>query len=225
MVDDHLQIGMTIQQRRQIAQSRRWKQERHWHSQGLTPLPEWRHESSANPVSFDTCCGTQSNAPAALPRPFGEMVWRSGVLWIDAAYPDEQLGESPKAVHKIAVVPAIVDDLNEHGAIDLVRFHASDQSLDAGIQVRWNLRAFSKRKPGGTARARCPDMHMRINAGVSNRCAPCQRRRRDAGYKIATSPGWSKTIHGLPHFQEDTRNACVRGIPHAENTSYCDIDD
>ena len=87
-----------------------------------------------------------------------ELVRCGGVLWVDAAHAVKLLGVALEDAGQIAVVPLVVDDLNAHGAGNIVGVHQIQQHLD-GCVLRRGMDARGK----GERRIGLPHMHVRID--------------------------------------------------------------
>jgi hypothetical protein len=86
------------------------------------------------------------------------MIGCGRVLGIDAAYTAKILRIALQYIGKIAVVPTVVDYLDDHGPGNAIRLHESQQHLCRSV-LRWNLGSRGKRK----GRIVLPYVNMGIN--------------------------------------------------------------
>jgi hypothetical protein len=87
-----------------------------------------------------------------------ELIGRLGVFRIYTAYGFEPAGVTSKNIGEIAIVPAVVDDLDKDGAIDRICLHELEQRFDRGI-LGWRMRALREGEGG----IMFPDVHMRVD--------------------------------------------------------------
>jgi hypothetical protein len=93
-----------------------------------------------------------------LLRETTELIGCLGVLRIDAAYGFEPAGVTLQNIGEVAVVPAVVDNLDKDGSIDRVRLHQLKQRFDRGV-FGWRMRALREGEGGIVF----PDVHMRVD--------------------------------------------------------------
>jgi hypothetical protein len=109
-------------------------------------MPEGRHERTENPVALGAGGWAEAHAVEALfLSEQGELVGSGGVFWIDAADAEEALGIFFQNGCEVAVVPSIVDDLDEDGSGDVVGQHETEERLWCCVFGGW-VRALSKRE-------------------------------------------------------------------------------
>src|SRR5580704_14715266 len=110
-------------------------------------MPERRHERAANPVAFGTGCRAEAHTVEALLGKLRELVGSGGVFWVDATDAVEFSGILLEDRGEIAVVPAIVDDLNEDRSGDVVGLHEIEEGFGRGV-FGWRVRSLREGECG-----------------------------------------------------------------------------
>lgn len=93
------------------------------------------------------------------------MVGRGGVLRVDAADAGEFAGVGVECGDEEAVVPLVVDDLDEDGSGDVVGAHLCEERRWGRVDGGGHVCAGSE----GKARAGLPDVDVGIDEGVGRR--------------------------------------------------------
>ena len=85
VVDDDIEIRMSIQQWDEVVQARWGRQQQQRHSQLLCPSKEWIHQRPSEPIPLGTLSRAQADTVEALLRPLTQMIRCLRVLGVYTA--------------------------------------------------------------------------------------------------------------------------------------------
>ena len=153
--------------------------------------PEWRHQRAANPVAVRGGCGVQPDTAKSLLGELTQVIWSGGIFWIYPADTVEKCGIAFQNAEQIAIVPAVIDHLNENCPRDSVGPHQLKQHFYWGI-FELDLRSFGVRK------LRIVLEHVNVGVDHDRLCDACARlvSREAGGMEGRVNRQWSWRENG-----------------------------
>ena len=105
--------------------------------------------------------------PTELSRWPPESIGDARVARIDQTVCPEPIGEASHAIGDVGVVPAVVDDLHEHGVRDILTVHVGEEHLERRLVRHVLVREVRRVRVGdgvasGVVR---PDVHVGVDDG------------------------------------------------------------
>jgi hypothetical protein len=134
VVDDDFEVRVLLDEWDEVGHTSDWCENGHRDFELSASSPEWRHERAANPIVVWRGGGAEADAVEAVD--FGEaaeLIGRGRVLRVDAANAFEGAWVTLEHTGEIPVVPAVVNDLDENGAEDLVRLHELEELVHGRV--------------------------------------------------------------------------------------------
>ena len=123
VIDDHSELRVGLDERNQVGQARGGHEDGHGDFEFIATTPERRHQRPTNPVACGIGRGTQADAAKSLFGETSELIGRGGVLGIHATDAVKERGITLENAREKAIVPLVVNDLDNDGAGHAVGAH------------------------------------------------------------------------------------------------------
>jgi hypothetical protein len=123
VVDDDIEFGTGLDERNKIGDARDGRKDGHGDAKIAAAAPERLHERRTNPVTVGSGGEAETNAAKAVLCVLAQVIGRGRVFGVDATDTVKFAGITAEDIEEIAVVPAVVNDLNEDRAGYAVACH------------------------------------------------------------------------------------------------------
>ena len=186
VIDDDVEVAVGLQQGDQFPEPGRPGQQKQGNPERLGAGEDRRHQGAAEPVAGGVDRGREPHpVKAVLLRPHAEVVGGGRVFRVDSADGHELAGVAAHRVGDVAVVPAVMDDLDQHRPVDAVVGHLPKQHLRGAILLGWTG---VLRRPG-KFRIVDPYMGMGVDYQVVTSSSETARKEKGAALVGAVAPG------------------------------------
>ena len=153
VVDNDDEVGVLLDEWDHIGHASHRREDGHRDFELSASSPERRHERAANPVAVSGGGGLRRTPwkPSTVGEA-AEVVGRGGVLRVDAADAVKGAWVTFEDAGEIAIVPAVVNDLDEDGAENVVGLHEFEELIDGGVFGGWMWRRLRRETQGRASR-------------------------------------------------------------------------